>query len=383
MQDPGELGSKNNNEGSKWLDLWEQSVEDYLKRPIRRGIVLCARTSALHPHKTILLSIAVALALAVTGFLTNFELETDGDILWTPTGSRPVQHGHWVDHDSGFPPPTRNLYFIVHADGDNVLTQTPTQCLFDVIDVLRTTRGYQETCLKSWGTPDCPITAASKLFGHNRTAFLNSPASASDSELQRSLSVLEYPDGERVVRDYIFGNSQPELPRNVVTMSNDDTAADAAASIILQTAQSYLGILPLSPEAAVSEDYEFAATEAVYDLNERWQTDAQQQRCTVEVNTARSYDDELERGVNDDTPYMAIAFLLMGTFCAVSLSNRKDWVQSQSVVGLGAIATIVVALLTAYGLLFCIRVPFRSITQIFPYIMVRSYVRLVLMECFV
>jgi len=344
---------------SGFLNAWDDSVEAHVRTPLRRGIVFCARTAALHPGQTILLSLLLSIALVVTGWYTNFEIETDSFVLWTPTGSLPQQHGDWVDHDSGFPAPTRDFYFIVHSNGDNVLTQAKSLCLLDAIDTIRGTAGYEETCLQSWGVSECPIVAASKLFHHNRTELTSQVES--DEDVQRVMSSLVYPDDERVVRSYIFGYPQPELARDPSGLSDEE-------DLLLQSALSYLGTVLLDPEAEISEDLEKAATDALYDLNERWANDHVQ--CVVEVNSARSFDDELIRGIFEDSPYMAVAFLLMGAFCAAYLSKRKSCVMSQSVVGLGAVFTVGVSIMTGYGLLFCFGVPFSSVTQIFPYIMV-------------
>ena len=233
--------------------------------------------------------------------------------------------------------------------------------MFEVVDTIQSTDGYHATCQESWGELDCPILAASALFDHNRTVFMSQVLEQTDEAVQRAMSGLEYPNGEPVVRNLIFGYPQPELPTNTSNLSSDEDNA------LLQFASSYLGVMLLSPQEEISEDLEAKAIVALYGLNDRW-ADASAQ-CVVEVESERSFSDEIERGIVEDIPFMALAFTIMICFCAFYLSNWSDWVQSQGVVGIGAVATIIMSLLTGFGLLFCIGVPFSSITQIFPYVL--------------
>ena len=52
-----------------------------------------------------------------------------------------------------------------------------------------------------------------------------------------------------------------------------------------------------------------------------------------------AFDDELLRAIQEDVPLMAIAFISMGAFCALTLAKR-DKVRSQSILGIGAVITI-------------------------------------------
>jgi len=344
------------------MDAWAKTVNEYIKKPLRHGVVRLSRNSARHPGKTLLLTVAVSITLAATGVCTNLEIENTVESAWTPLGSLSRVHGHWVDEESGFPPPPRSFRFLIHSNGDNVLTTTGADCLFEVVDTIQSTDGYHATCQESWGEPDCPILAASALFDHNRTEFITHVLEQTDEAVQRAMSGLEYPDGEPVVRNLIFGYPQPELPTNTSNLSSDED------SELLQFASSYLGVMLLSPQEEISEDLEAKATVALYNLNDHW-ADASA-TCVVEVESERSFSDELERGILQDIPFMALAFAIMICFCAFYLLNWSDWVQSQGVLGIGAVATIIMSLLTGFGLLFCIGVPFSSITQIFPYILV-------------
>jgi len=151
------------------------------------------------------------------------------------------------------------------------------------------------------------------------------------------MSGLVYPDGERVVRHFIFGYPQPEQPNNTASFSEDDA--------ILQSVQSFLGTSFLSPKAEISE---------VPVYNARWKSLALGRSMT------RS---RVESEMTFLSSFMGVAFLIMGGFCAIYMSNRKD----RSIVGLGAVATIMLLIMTAYGLLaFCTGVPFTNLTQIFP-----------------
>ena len=73
----------------------------------------------------------------------------------------------------------------------------------------------------------------------------------------------------------------------------------------------------------------------------------------LELNTNRSYYDELYRGIQDDIPLISTTFVLMGVFCAITLAQYHR-IRSQSLLGIGAVVTILLSILTSYGLMFCV-----------------------------
>jgi hypothetical protein len=354
-------GSSANCSG-KSTSAWEKATDNYVKNPLLQFVLVVALISARNPKRTIVFVIVLSITLVVTGFFTNFRIVADGEELWAPVGTRSLRHGKWIEHESGF----RNtnsgyVAFLVHSNGNNVLTIEGANCLFDVVDTIRNINGYHKTCYESWGTEDqeCPIQAASALFNHNRSEFYSNLArfDLTDELVQKAMSRLKYPkNDEPVVRDVIFGYPEPTLQSNI---TSDDIS-------LLTSAQSYLGFIPKSE----SDEYyfEYDAVVALYQLQDTW--DQQGIQCHVEANSFRALDDENTRGVEKDVPMMATAFLLMGIVCAVHLSNIQNLVQSRTILGLGAVVTIALSIMTSYGLLFVIGVPFTAVAQVFLYVMV-------------
>ena len=344
---------------------WERATDDYLKQPLLYGVTAVALWSARNPRRTVAGVVIISITLAVVGFLTNFRLVADGQELWAPVGTRTLQHAEWIEQHAGFNEQLENnkgyLAFLVHRHGHNVLTVTGANCLFDAVETIRGVPGYHQTCYESWGAEDqeCPILSASALFGHNRSnLFSRLGDQKSDEIVQRSMSQLVYPSGEPVVRSVIFGHPEPTLPTSNTTAASSDTSLTAAAA--------YLGLIPKSE----TDDYDFEldATRALYKLQDIW--DQEGIDCQVEANSFRALDDESQRGVEGDIPMMGLAFVIMGIVCALYLSNYKNLVQSRAILGVGAVITIAFSVMTSYGFLFLIGVPFTPVAQIFIYVMV-------------
>lgn len=90
----------------------------------------------------------------------------------------------------------------------------------------------------------------------------------------------------------------------------------------------------------------------------------------------RTQDDELEGPVIDDLPLIAIAFLTMGIFTALAFGRigRRDkgsrCVQSSSLLGFGATVTVLLSMLTGYGICSLAGYPITSLTQALPFVLV-------------
>lgn len=375
-----------NNESNITSSVWEGTTENYFKQPSLRLVISIAVLSAKNPKRTVALACILSVGLVVTGIFTNFRFLGDGEELWAPFGTQSRKLGTWVAEESGFQADNNGyLAFLVHNDGSNVLTFEGANCLFDAVDTIRSVEGYHQTCYESWGTEDkeCPIVAASGLSNHNRSIFFESFHGQSDKMIQLSMSRLTYPNGQPVVRDTVFGYPEPKLPDSIKSATQTSTAynkynyneisnLDASkiptnpADVILTSATSFLGLVPKSESDEY--DFEIDAVRALYDLQDQW--DEQGIQCSVEANSYRALDDESKRGVEKDIPMMALAFVFMGILCALYLSNFKNFVHSRAMLGLGAIATILLSVMTSYGILFMVGVPFTGMAQLFLYVMI-------------
>jgi Niemann-Pick C1 protein len=65
---------------------------------------------------------------------------------------------------------------------------------------------------------------------------------------------------------------------------------------------------------------------------------------------------------------LPLVFLLMSVLC-ILLFSRRDKVLSRSWLGFGAVVTVLLSITASFGLLFCLGVPFTSLTPLLPFIM--------------
>lgn len=346
------------------FDGWERCTS-YLRKPLLRSLIYIARLSAKRPFVTIAISILVSALLSVVGLFTNFRIENEGTILWTPTGCNSLIHGDWVaSEDSGFPQPSRNLQVIVHANGGNVLGREGADRVFDVIDTIRATTGYHDLCSLGRGNEDgeCPINAVTGFWAnHNRKLF--EEAVQSDEDAILAMSALRFANGEPALRTTIYGLPEPVIYQNASILTGLNMSIQ-----LLESVSAYLCTIGIPPEEEDALPFEAEVTDRLFELDRSW-ANTMGEQFTLEINSSRSYDDELYRSIKQDIPLMAAAFAIMGVFCSITLAKRHG-VRSQSLLGVGAVATIALGLLTGYGLMFCVGVPFTSLAQIFPYVMV-------------
>ena len=114
-------------------------------------------------------------------------------------------------------------------------------------------------------------------------------------------------------------------------------------------------------------DFEFDAVESILELRERWEKDSSS-ILSLEVYTDTSFDLEFERALDEDFILVPFVFILMGVFTA-AVFYKRDPVLARSMMGFGAVVSVLLSLMSGYGILFIIGVPFTSLTQILPFIL--------------
>lgn len=72
-----------------------------------------------------------------------------------------------------------------------------------------------------------------------------------------------------------------------------------------------------------------------------------------------------------DIPLLPLVFIVMSLF-ACSVYYKRDRVESRSLMGFGGVASVLLSLMTGYGLMFVCQVPFTSMTMITPFIVRRT-----------
>mmetsp|Transcript_30782 Transcript_30782/g.46689 ORF Transcript_30782/g.46689 Transcript_30782/m.46689 type:complete len:912 (-) Transcript_30782:62-2797(-) len=338
---------------------WEQWT-GHITKPLLAALVWLAKLSAKHPWTTVFFSVLTAFSFITIGILTNFDFVTDTGIMWTPEGSNTKFHGDWLySEESGFPLPIRPIEILIHANGKNILGVEAVQRAFDALDVVRFgTPDYDIICSLSGKQDDrdCPISSPTGFWSnHNRSLFESTIET--DDEAIFELSKLNFANGARVSRGSIYGEANPPLPES---LGDEETLLESVSVMRLK--------IDLPAEVGETLKFERTVVDNILSLQDEWDNVAGN-ILVIEVLTRSSFDNELNRGASADVPFIALAFNTMGIFCAIVLA-KWDKVKSQSLLGVGAVVTIMLAILTGYGLNFILGTPFTPIVQIFPYVMV-------------
>ena len=307
-----------------------------------------ARHAARNPKCYIVGIIVLSMGLLGAGYMTNFNVDVNDDTLWTPAGSRPVVHLGWIQDE--LPAAPRPLLLFFHAEGNNVLAQEAMERVFEAVDVVRSLPDYDEICEQSThmedGTTTCALRGVTTFWNNSKALYDDSVNSHAD--LITDLS--EETDGRGRPVDFEGIVGFPTYEEDGVTVASG---------------KSYLVHFEI-PETDMSMDFEEVALEALTDLQEKWTT--ANSMYHVEIQAERSFDDEFYRGIVKDIPLVPLVFVVMSIFtCAIFF--KRDPVQSRCWMGFGAVVAVLLAIMAGYGLLFCIGVPFTSMTQILPFVM--------------
>lgn len=73
------------------------------------------------------------------------------------------------------------------------------------------------------------------------------------------------------------------------------------------------------------------------------------------------------RAIEDDLPLLPLVFILMLVFTC-SVFCKRNAVGSQTLLGLAGVVSVLLAIMTGYGLMFVCGVPFSSMTPLLPFI---------------
>jgi len=336
-------------------EQWTNLI-NVIRAPIHRTILSISDHAAAHPWAYVVSVIAISLILVVTGLFTNFSIDVDEDTLWTPLNSRPLEHSSWISDDSGFNKDPRKFTALVHRSGKTVLGLEGIRRAFDAINIIRNTENYDELCSKVDhvdfnGDQTCPLLGVTSFW--NDTESLYESSVSTDKEAIDAVSSQTFPNGSPVDIKAIMGNA----------IRGDDD--------ILISVDSYFLTIQL-PEEYASAEFEKKALDDLLDLRDAWAAEAGND-FVLSIFADRSFSDEFTRGIVNDIPLVPIVFVIMSVFtCCVFW--RKDSVFSRTLLGLGAVCTVFLAIMTGYGIMFCAGVPFTSMTQILPFIMFGKYI---------
>lgn len=223
--------------------------------------------------------------------------------------------------------------------------------MFIALDAIRDIPGYDELCrqtdyVDAHNKNTCRIHGVTRFFAHSSNIFESQVTN--DEETIAAISAPFYPDGSPVNEYDVFGHP----------------VRDTYGSLV--SAQLYFSVieLPAVPEAEI---FEKALLDIVIDgIRVEWQQE-EGNTFRLEGQASRTLSDEFTRAIEDDVTLLPIVFIVMGAFtCTVFW--KLDKVQSRTMLGFGAVISVLLAVLSGHGLMFSFGVPFTSMTPLLPFI---------------
>ncbi|CAB9526306.1 Pick type protein homolog 1B [Seminavis robusta] len=333
--------------------LWSQFTSIFHSM-IQSFVVSVAVASARRPKITILSVTMISFGLLAAGWFTNFNINTDEQEIYAPFKSRTKTHSEWINNESGFPGNARVFTVSLHADGDNVLGSDYIRQVFQVVDSVRAIEGYDHVCSQGDyvnfdGDVTCKIASVSRFFKHDIDVFEEVYEEGGEEAITKVISADTYENLTPVDTDMILGNY----------VDDPDTG-------LIESVDSYLVFFFLANKDKEGlEKLEGLMMDKMAQMQVEWDNDASPLK--LEYFAMRSYSDEFQRAIEKDLYLLPIVFFLMSGFtCLVFF--RCDRVQSRSLLGIGSVVTILLAIMSSFGILFMIGVPFTSMTQILPFV---------------
>lgn len=234
---------------------------------------------------------------------------------------------------------------------------------FEALARMESVAGYSEYCMEH-GSPPCPEqiddivcffygipiaedapkvcqpAGVAGLWFNNLTAYKN--LVETDYDVQKAMAVNLFP-GEKDEFDIANFVGNPEY--EVVNGTR-----------IMVSGTAYLTGMRLSRDPQLMD----GLLDALLQLQEEW--DANDDiPFRLEIINGGAYEDEIVRGMVNDLPLVPLVGILMSGFTALVFFKR-DWVQSQCLLGFGAVACIIMSLLSGYGIMFIIGYPFTTLS---------------------
>lgn len=307
---------------------------NWLRRPVSNTVLAITHHAATNPYLYIVGVIHLSLSLIAFGLFTNFDLETDSVVLYGVRESRITEHRQWIDNQSGFGQyNARNFLMLIHADGKNVIGDEGVRRCFTALDAVTTTYGYDEVCSSTSfenvdGEDTCEVFGVTRFWNGDFDTYENEIYT--DDDVFEALSASTYPDATTVDLPQILGNYQ-----------------QVNGSVTF--AESFTITIPF-PVTSDATNLEKQLIGSLLKIQEEWDKEFNSS-FRLEVQASRSLSDESGRSILSDMPLIPLAFFVMSSFICV-VFWRWHKVKSRTLVGFGAVVSVLLAVMSGYGLLF-------------------------------
>ena len=278
--------------------------------PLKNAMLFVTRLAITHRRACIVIGIVASFGLFSCGLATNFNIVTEQEALWTPTGSTTESEAAWVesmltrwsnnDTSSVLGVDNRDviLTMIVHKKGKNMVTSAGAAKMFDALDKVRSTPGYSDFCAihgvesacppgyeyicelysipteptEGVGAKDCPIGGATGFWFHNRSLYEEQVSSDADVSEAMSLDVF-FGDGQQLNLRDVLGNPVHE-----------------EGLLVSSTAFLSFVLFPKNVEGV--ENLRLGVVRALLDLQQEWKDDKEGE-YELQFITSESFPDEV------------------------------------------------------------------------------------------
>ncbi|KAG5176686.1 patched family-domain-containing protein [Tribonema minus] len=345
-----------------------------LERVSQRAFYRAGYWIATHRVVTLAVTLLIALACCI-GFL-NIQSETAGIKLWVPQSSKSKQDLDTMEDNSkskqdldamedafGKADADAQLLFVA-PKGANVLTLANVAQIWSAYDaVVAVTAGegesYEDLCARD-ASGACEVHGILEFWSSDRATY--DAEVATESDLLAAVSVTAFPDGSPVSRAVEFGALE-------VTPPDGSTVASAQAVRLVFSMRGGDG-----NSDNVSRGWETQSD----NVSRGWETQfintvgplmSSLQGMEGYWFAERSIDDELARSISGEVYLFAITYVLMAVFAMLTL-GKLDRVKGRARLGLICVTCIVISGAGAYGLCAAFGVPFTSLQQVLPFLLI-------------
>lgn len=347
----------------RWVTLM-----DYTRDWITLGVVTLAKSAARNPKSCIAIVTFISVLLIGVGLLTNFDMNVSSWEQMTPVNSVQRTQKQWIVNESGFPVQPYSMRIMIHADGHNVLSRQGIWHVYEVLDKVTTSiPRYEEYCTEAELLAEetgggyyslCGIRAVTLLWNNSLTIAQEELLSETDVIL--AVNADKYPNGGDVDVREIMGQMTVHY----------DTVVEAQSFIMEVLVPGTVG------DGSEGKQIATQALHSVLDLRQQWldQPQGLMKERNVTTNlvtetptyrievmlTDHSIEEEMLRAAFKDIPLVPAVFVIMAIFtCIVFSTTRKQDQDDENhaceqriLLGVGAVFTVLLSLVSAYGLLW-------------------------------
>ncbi|CAM9629215.1 unnamed protein product [Chrysoparadoxa australica] len=280
----------------------------------------------------------------------DFQTARDGFDLWSPPDAPAFSYRRIAERNFGFDPPLAFMMYTQNGDKP-LLTKANVDQIWgnyfsalkikvierEIVDEEFT---YKEICARDL-SGECRDIGLLKFWGSDYEYYQSRVKT--DADLLRELSSPTFPDGTPVPRHVIFGDLEVDDEDNVVAARGVQLGFTLTFLYARPWVTAFNEIMPVELSKLVGVNGYFF--------------------------TSFSIDDELSKGVSGELSLVAFGYLLMMAFVCLTLGPLHK-VKGRRVLGALCVLTIGCATYAAYGMANILGIPFTSLAQILPFVIV-------------